>query len=275
MREVKDGRMILLPCGQCIGCRTQKRQEWAARIMCEAQLHLVSAFVTLTYAPEHLPPDGSLNYEHFQLFMRRLRKAYGKVRFFMCGEYGEELRRPHYHAILFGWWPADARRLQPDGGDYESARLTQLWGLGHTHLGQVTAASAEYVAGYTVKKINGALAADHYTVCDAYGELHELVPEFGRMSLKPGIGADWLKRYWPEVVAHDGIHLNERRVAVPRYFNKLLKSEIAPDRMEAVETNRIRKAAKYAGENTRERRAVREECAQARQSLKRRKLEAL
>ena len=34
--------------------------------------------------------------------MKRLRKRCGDgIRFFHCGEYGEEFSRPHYHAILF------------------------------------------------------------------------------------------------------------------------------------------------------------------------------
>jgi len=32
------------------------------------------------------------------------------------------------------------------------------------------------------------------------GEISELEPEFCHMSLKPGIGHDWLRLYWPEVI---------------------------------------------------------------------------
>jgi hypothetical protein len=40
----------------------------------EASLHIFNSFITLTYDPEHLPEDGSLNVLHFQKFMKRLRK---------------------------------------------------------------------------------------------------------------------------------------------------------------------------------------------------------
>ena len=68
-------------------------------------MHTSNCFITLTYAPEHCPKDMSLNYEDFQLFMKRLRKRYtGKtIRFYMAGEYGESFDRPHYHACIFGF----------------------------------------------------------------------------------------------------------------------------------------------------------------------------
>jgi hypothetical protein len=40
-------------------------------------------FITLTYDPDHLPSDGSLDVSHFQKFMKRLRKKISplKIRF--------------------------------------------------------------------------------------------------------------------------------------------------------------------------------------------------
>ena len=64
-------------------------------------MHMFNSFVTLTYDDDHLPEYNSLNYKHFQDFMKRLRKSHNGVRFYMCGEYGEDFSRPHYHALLF------------------------------------------------------------------------------------------------------------------------------------------------------------------------------
>jgi hypothetical protein len=52
-----------------------------------------------------LPADGSLDVSHFQKFMKRLRDRIKplKIRFFHCGEYGDLTRRPHYHALIFGY----------------------------------------------------------------------------------------------------------------------------------------------------------------------------
>ena len=42
----------------------------------EAQMHQENSFITLTY--EHEPESKSINVEHFQKFMKRLRKHYKK-----------------------------------------------------------------------------------------------------------------------------------------------------------------------------------------------------
>ena len=78
-------RTLSLPCGQCVGCRLERSRQWAIRCMHEAQMHASNCFITLTYDNEHCPKDYSLNYEDFQLFMKRLRKHYtGKtIRFYM------------------------------------------------------------------------------------------------------------------------------------------------------------------------------------------------
>ena len=121
-------------------------------------MHAHNAFITLTYAPEHYPKDGKLKYLDFQLFMKRLRKHYGKdTGFFMCGEYGEETGRAHYHACLFGLDFEDKkpeRENQPGDQIWSSEILTKIWGLGHTELGSVTQKSAGYVARYILKKQN-------------------------------------------------------------------------------------------------------------------------
>ena len=92
-----------LPCGQCIGCRLERSRQWAIRCLHEASLHERNAFITLTYDESNLPPGGSLVYRDFQLFMKRLRKVAGKVTFYVGGEYGENLLRPHFHACIFGY----------------------------------------------------------------------------------------------------------------------------------------------------------------------------
>jgi len=80
---------LVIPCGQCIGCRIDRAKAWAVRVYHEALGHKDSSFVTLTYNDGDLKDRKSLDKREFVLFMKRLRKKYGKVRFLHCGEYGE------------------------------------------------------------------------------------------------------------------------------------------------------------------------------------------
>ena len=152
----------MVPCGQCIGCRLERSRQWAIRCVHEASLHTDNCFITLTYSPDCLPSDGSLNHDDFQKFFKRLRKhiAPKKIRYYMCGEYGEDLQqpsklgRPHFHACLFGL-DFDDKQLyivRDDVKLYTSATLEKIWGKGFVTIGDVTFESAAYVARYIAKK---------------------------------------------------------------------------------------------------------------------------
>lgn len=218
-------RELTLPCGRCVGCRLDRALEWSLRCMHEAQLHEFSSFVTLTYEDDPI----SLRYRDFQLFMKRLRKAHGPVRFFMAGEYGEQLGRPHFHALLFGIFFADRSVFSQSGANtlYRSPELERLWPHGHSSIGDVTMESAGYVARYSLKKVTGSQAEQHYVRFHPYtGELVPVVPEFSRMSLRPGIGYGFYERYRSDMTGekHDGVVLaGGRRVSTPKYYDKVLE----------------------------------------------------
>lgn len=225
--ESQGGSVLRIPCGRCIGCRLSKQSGWALRCLCEAAMHEDNWFPTFTYDDDHLPMHGSLNYGDMVLFFNRLRRRIGPFRYFVAGEYGDSFGRCHWHALLFGLRLPDVERLDRRSRHpiYRSALLDEIWGKGHVFLGRVTEASAKYCASYTVKKITGAAAEEHYTRADpATGELVQLVPEFARMSLNPGIGRDWLAKYYPEVLAHGGVVSAARVAGLPRYFDQRLRS---------------------------------------------------
>ena len=124
-----------LPCNQCIGCRLTYSRNWAIRCIHEAQMHKQNCFITLTFNPESLEGRGkqSVIKRDYQLFMKRLRKKYGNgIRYFHCGEYGEQHKRPHYHALLFGHDFADKTiwSVKKDIKLYVSKELQELWPLG-------------------------------------------------------------------------------------------------------------------------------------------------
>ena len=99
---------MTVPCGQCTGCRSEYSRQWALRNMHEASLTPNNnSFITLTYNEKNLPQNNSLDKKAFPKFIRSLRqKNKGtKIRYYACGEYGDNFGRPHYHAILFNYFP--------------------------------------------------------------------------------------------------------------------------------------------------------------------------
>lgn len=179
---------LAVGCGRCEACLSLRARTWAHRIMLEAALYEDNAFVTLTYDEEHVPGDGSLNPKDVQLWLKRLRKAVEpqRLRFYCVGEYGDRSGRPHYHAALFNFRSCafgQTRSWRKDAGCCVFCDLVgQSWGLGSVYLGSLELSSARYIAGYVTKKL---------TRRDAAG-LNGREPEFARMSLRPGIGGDFM-----------------------------------------------------------------------------------
>lgn len=90
-----------VPCRQCWRCKKNRIDDYAGRALCEAATSDLVCTVTLTYAPRDDLADKVLHPSHFQLFIKRLRRAGHKVRYLVAGEYGELKGRAHFHAILF------------------------------------------------------------------------------------------------------------------------------------------------------------------------------
>lgn len=268
---------IILPCGQCRGCRLERSRQWATRCLHEASLHKENAFITLTYGDASLPAGRSLSYPPFQKFMKRLRKAFAPrhVRFYMCGEYGSDFQRPHFHACLFGIDFADKtfwKKTESGSNLYRSALLEKLWPYGFSSVGDVNFESAAYVARYIMKKINGDLADAHYKyVDDETGEITDRQPEFTKMSLKPGVGANWFEKWKTDVYPHDYVVTRGAKSRPPRYYDSLLK-KIDPETLEAIKFERVLEGRAHQVDNTPARLADREKVMAARQNLFPRKL---
>jgi hypothetical protein len=171
-------------CQGCIPCRVNKRSLWKFRMLLESTQHQASSFVTLTYSDENLPEGSSVKPSHMRSWLKRFRYRFEprKIRYFLVGEYGDETGRPHYHGALFGIDPITA-----GGYDGQSGIVQESWGLGHTYVGTLTPDSAQYIAGYTMKKMTH--DEEKCTQKCTHPPLNGRNPEFTRMSLKPGIGA--------------------------------------------------------------------------------------
>lgn len=170
-----------IPCGKCVLCRKTRALEIAIRARCEAASHEVSCFVTLTCSDDNLPlvfPGGKLHHRAFQLFFKRLRKRLGikKLRYLMCGEYGSNTHRPHYHVIIFGWSPTDIY-WDDLGFRHDSRILEECWPYGHVRCDELNDNRIFYVAGYTLKESPG-------------------FPSYVKWSRRPGLGLKFFEEHW-------------------------------------------------------------------------------
>lgn len=250
----KDKKSVLesfaIPCGQCIGCRIQRSRIWSMRCSHEAQLWKDNIFLTLTYNPESVP--RSLVHRDVQLFLKRLRKYIvslnpysrdsdkvfyddwnfkNRVRYFMCGEYGEKFSRPHYHLILFNFKPKDMERR---GRYYVSETISKLWPKGFHLIGDVNYKTCNYVARYIFKKFIG--PKEQF-------DLHYdgRVPEYIRMSTNPGIAYDWYVKFKCDLYPHDRDIICEGgkvyNSKVSPYFDRQLEKD-SPDEFALVKSRR-------------------------------------
>lgn len=227
-----------------------KRRTWAHRIMLEAACHDKNSLVTLTYDEKEMPRlddgRGTLVYEDVQLFLKRLRvnierhesdyiSKLGKFRFFCVGEYGGRYERPHFHVVLFNFRPCAhyvrGHRVGPDSVCCPQCMLIyKTWKKGMITNETFGLAGAEYVAQYAVKKMTR----------EDDARLKGRRPEFARMSLKPGLGHDFMfevastllqypKRLdeMPDVPA--SLRMHGKKWPIGRYLRRRLREFVGRD----------------------------------------------
>lgn len=286
------GKGVSLPCGSCFGCKLERARQWAVRIMHESKMHDENSFLTLTYDDDHIPRGrcscvrphgaGSVCVDDLQKFFKRLRErlAPRRIRFFACGEYGEKLGRPHYHAIVFGWFPEDAVCVKRSGelSLFTSSLLSAAWGHGHASVGLVSMDSASYVANYASKQIRTNRE-------DEARRLAGRAREFLIMSRRPGIGRKWIDKFMSDVFPSDEVIVRGKACRPPRFYDQCLE-KIDPDALERIKIRREDKATqleefvtglgtvvRVAPSLNAHRLVVREKVARAKAALKSRNLE--
>lgn len=243
-KVVRDFKEI--PCGTCQGCCIDKSREWANRMMLELQDHDSAYFITLTYDELHVSetfypdpdtgealPAMTLRPRDAQLWLKRLRKAFpdDHIRYFLCGEYGTNTHRPHYHAIVFGLHLDDLVLISNASDSYyRSAALEKTWTFGYSLVGQVTWSSCAYVARYVTKKLYGK-EKEFY-------EIHNLCPEFTRMSRKPGLAFRYYEEN-PECVRKPYLYLSTEEKGIkftpPKAFLKKFSDQFPEEAQEIKE----------------------------------------
>jgi len=234
---------VQVACGRCIECRLEHSRQWAIRCEKEAELYEENCVITLTYDEENLPKNGSIEIADAQKFMKRLRERYeGRtIRSFGCAEYGEQRGRPHYHILLFNLEFADKKPdlsmqgLQPEHKYWTSETLDQLWGMGRTQIMPLNFETAAYVARYVMKKIK---SPGHTRIKLAPLPPPEGVDPTGSPTLafvpvadersvcvsrRPGVGADWYKKYKYTLCNTHTLHSRGRPMAAPQFFNRRME----------------------------------------------------
>lgn len=228
-RDSYHDRPLTVRCGRCMGCRLDRASTWATRSVHESSMYDQNIFLTMTYDDEHLPYAETLVRKHVTDFFKRLKSRYPSetIRQLYCGEYGGETRRPHYHALIFNFEPSDGEFFfQKEGRDYyRSDKIDALWGLGHcNYANEVTFQSAAYVAGYVTKKIRGDQAEEHYQWIDeSTGEIIQRLPEFQGQSLRPGLGAPWIEKFYRDVYPSDFVVIDGQKRRPPRFYDQKLE----------------------------------------------------
>lgn len=187
---------VMVPCGKCEGCRAAARQDWAIRMHHESESYDRNSFLTLTYenSPEKLQkPD-------LQKFIKKLRKHSNRqLRYFACGEYGEETNRPHYHLVLFNEDFRGGYTYNIDDELYGNSALNRIWGHGTITIGSFTMASACYVAGYVNKKLGD-------------------TDTFSIMSKRPPIGYDYAVQNQDQLARLEKVIIEGRELPIPKVY---------------------------------------------------------
>ena len=242
---------IKIPCGKCVGCRLDYSRTWADRCVLEGKSFEHNWFVTLTYDDDFLEtkkrslitPKGTLTLypKDLQDFLKRLRVEWFRrhnhegIRFYACGEYGSQTFRPHYHILLYNLPLYDLKPffINKQGDQiYLSDELSEIWGLGHVSVGEFNWQTAAYTARYVMKKQKGKGAAEYY-------ENAGIIPEFVRMSRRPGIAREYYEQHKDDIYCdlspENAEHItlcqssiilpNGREVSAPKYFDRLFEGE--------------------------------------------------
>lgn len=203
-------------CRKCIECRQTRANEWALRMSQELKDHKESCYITLTYRKNPIV----LYKPELQKFIKRLRKFIGKdtkIKYFACGEYGDQMLRPHYHLMIFGYEFKDLLYGGKTGSGIDywlSNDLDKVWGYGRCTHQMVHPQAMKYVALYNAKtKKDGTLPE----------ELWEF-PEFNTMS--QGIGKNQMMKNIDVFLKTDEIYLDGFANKIPNYIlNKLEMDE--------------------------------------------------
>lgn len=218
------------------------------RLLMELKTSDCASFVTLTYNNENLPEDRSLHKEDVSDFNKAFRQRFNekKIKFFACGEYGDNperltffgddvdselIKRPHYHSIMFNVDNSLSTREML----FDSWNKCDSWKFfGKTWfktVGDVTPDSCQYVSGYCQKKLFGDKADEEYQ-----GKL----PPFQLQSQM--IGETYFLQHIEQYLKDGCIYFNSKYHPIPDTWKKKFDIRLSP---EVINKNLQRAVDKY------------------------------
>lgn len=198
------GRVIAVPCGKCLACLSNKRQDWSTRLMQEYKVSSSSMFVTLTYSEKYYPEQFGVVKRHMQLYLKRVRKKCPKLRYYVVGEYGGKTGRAHYHGILFN----AEEKVVRECWSLLNKVTNKVEPIGIVHVGKCTEASVSYVTKYIVQQ---------------GGEIEGKNKPFCLMSRGYGLGLNYLTDAmvkWHRSASRIYMIDNGQKKRLPRYYKE-------------------------------------------------------
>ncbi len=197
-----------LPCGKCKPCKINKPNIWTTRLLLEQTSHDDTAWITLTYNDENLPENSELNKNDYKIFLKALRKSVHpiKIRYYLCGEYGTDNNRPHYHIVLYGIGYNYAGLAEYNKRNHLNRypepvkKLLDLWGKGNIHFVEPSPALMTYVCSHITKDI-------------PHDDIHKKAPEFHSMS--GGLGKNAMHAITSWLSTEEGVKYYKQANDVP------------------------------------------------------------
>lgn len=214
----KEFHSDVVPCGKCPSCLRRRQAGWTFRLHQEQLISRSAVFLTMTYDNENLPYSTAgyptLEKIHHQKFLKRLRKTINthfkhettdRIKYYSCGEYGENTHRPHYHSIMYNL---------PSSYIKHPELITKDWQHGQTMLAVCNPATIAYVTKYINKTL-------YITGQDDQDDRQK---EFSLMS--KGLGKNYLTdgriNYYKKILTPYLITENGDKSTMPRYYKDKL-----------------------------------------------------
>lgn len=228
-------RSYPIPCGKCPPCKKSRVAGWRFRMIQEEKVSMCVNFITLTYDTSTVPitkngfmtldkPDitkkedqridrkGKIKARdcHLTNFFKQLRnlqnrqkeipKSWPKIKYYGCGEYGEEKSRPHYHAIVFNVW------------DYMD--IGKAWRKGRVDVEtNAKAGSFAYTAGYIDKEKR----IPQHARDDRIREYSRISQKLGKSYVENKANVSW---HLADIENRCYVLEGKKKIAMPRYYKK-------------------------------------------------------